>query len=109
MSPISVDSPRSGIYEANNQILIYVYNDQILDSFITQFLSLSVVGLYVTVIFAVGQILRVFFEKISTRVIYEEQPNPKFLMDICDGIIIAQMEQDLRSEKDLFNLLVYIL
>lgn len=36
-------------------------------------------------------------------------PEAGFLIDICDGIIIAQMEQNLWAEKDLYYLLLYIL
>jgi len=53
--------------------------------------SLSVVGAYVTIVYAVGSFLRIFFDRYSEKVIYEELPYPEKLFEICEGIFIAQL------------------
>jgi hypothetical protein len=67
---------------------------------------MSVVGLYVTIVIAIGRFLRIVFDKISQRVMYEELPNTKQLFEICEGIFIAQMEGNLVHEKQLYDLLI---
>ena len=37
--------------------------------------NLSILGLYATFVFAIGKFIRILFDKVSTRVIYEEMPN----------------------------------
>jgi len=52
-------------------------------------MSMSVVGLYATIVIAVGSFLRLIFDRISQRVIYEEMPTTDKLFEICEGIFIA--------------------
>ena len=57
------------------------------------------VGLYTTMVLAIGGFLRMAFDKISQRIIYEEMPNPDKLFELCEGIYIAQLQGDLVKEK----------
>ena len=47
--------------------------------------NVSVIGLYATFVLAIGRFVRIFFDKISQRVIYEEMPNTDDLFDLCEG------------------------
>src|SRR5690606_28930319 len=53
----------------------------------------SVVGIYATVVYAVGRLLRAACQYVSTRAIYEETPNPEILMDLCDGIFASRLQE----------------
>ena len=68
--------------------------------------NISVIGLYATFVFAIGKFIRIFFDKISQRVIYEEMPNTDDLMDLCESIYIARA--DLYNEQRLYDLLIRI-
>lgn len=46
-------------------------------------LSLSVIGIYVTVVYTVGTLLRSIFERYSQRIIFEELPVVDKLFEIC--------------------------
>ena len=70
--------------------------------------SISVVGLYVGIIYTVGSVLRSMFDRYSERVIYEELPDTEKLRDIIEGIDIAQSEGDFVTEKHLYNLLIAV-
>ena len=50
-------------------------------------------------VLAIGGFLRMAFDKISQRIIYEEMPNPDKLFELCEGIYIAQLQGDLVKEK----------
>ena len=52
-------------YSENNQTFIFVHNEKVVDQLITTALSISVVGIYITVIYTIGKFIRIFFEKIS--------------------------------------------
>jgi hypothetical protein len=54
-------------------------------------MQLSVIGLYATIVFAIGRFLRLIFDRISQRVIYEEmEPEvTEYLFEICEGVYIA--------------------
>ena len=58
--------------------------------------------------FAIGKFIRLFFDRISQRVIYEEMPNTDDLMDLCESIYIARAEGDLHNEQRLYELLIRI-
>lgn len=70
--------------------------------------NISVIGLYATFVFAIGKFIRLIFDRISQRVIYEEMPNTDDLMDLCESIYIARAEGDLYNEQRLYELLIRI-
>ena len=70
--------------------------------------SIGVVGLYVGIVYALGMSLRAVFDRYSEVVIYEELPDTEKLREIIEGIDISQAEGDLRTEKNLFDMLVAI-
>ena len=69
-------------------------------------MQLSVIGLYATIVITIGRFIRIIFDRISQRVMYEELPNTKQLFELCGGIFIAQQEGDLVREKQLYDLLI---
>lgn len=71
-------------------------------------LTMSVIGIYITIVYAVGRFLRIIFDRYSQRVIYEELPDVRQLFEICEGIFIAQLEGDMRNEKRLYDLLITV-
>lgn len=76
-------------------LVMVVMNDEVIGSLFGNALNLSVVGLYATIVIAIGRFIRLIFDRISQRVIYEEMPNTEHLFEICEGIFIAQLEGDL--------------
>ena len=66
-----------------------ILNEEVIGAFFGNALQMSVVGLYATIVIAIGRFIRIVFDKISQRVMYEELPNTKQLFEICEGIFIA--------------------
>ena len=63
--------------------MIVVYNDKVMSAMLSNSLSLSVIGIYVTVVYTVGTLLRSIFERYSQRIIFEELPVVDKLFEIC--------------------------
>ena len=70
--------------------------------------SIGIIGLYVTVVYAIGKCVRMFFDRISQRVIYEEMKNTEPLLELCDGIDIYRKNNNLEKELYLYELLIKI-
>jgi len=68
--------------------------------------NLSVVGLYITVVLAIGRFLRLMCQGASQRVIYEEMPNVDLFVDICNGVYTARLRGDLVKEYKLYFTLI---
>ena len=47
--------------------------------------NVSIIGIYATFVLAVGRFIRLTYDKISMRVIYEEMPNVGELFDLCQS------------------------
>jgi hypothetical protein len=92
----------------DEDLVLLLYNEAVMGSILTSFASMSVVGVYIAVVLAVGQFLRLLFDRYSSRAIYEELPDTEKLFEICEGIFIAQLEGDLKKEKRLYDLLIII-
>ncbi|KAL4449174.1 hypothetical protein ABPG74_015556 [Tetrahymena malaccensis] len=71
--------------------------------------NLSVVGIYLTVVLTVGRFLRIYFNNVSMRCIWEEMPDTNDLFDLCQSIYIARLEQNLMKEERNYELLIRIL
>ena len=71
-------------------------------------MPLSIIGIYATLVYTVGKFVRIFFDKISQRVIYEEMPNPDDLFELCEGIYIYRNQRKLKDENLLYDLLIRI-
>ena len=56
----------------------------------------------------IGRILRLTYDKISTRVIYEEMPETHELFDLCQSIYIARVDGNFRKEEIFYELLIRI-
>ena len=73
----------------DKDLVLILYNEKVMGSILTSLGSMSVIGFYVTIVYAVGRFLRIIFDRYSERVIYEELPNTEKLLEICEGIFIA--------------------
>jgi hypothetical protein len=71
-------------------------------------MPLSIIGLYATLVLAVGRFVRLFFDRLSQRVIYEEMPEPNDLFELCEGIYIYRNQRNLEKENILYDLLIRI-
>jgi hypothetical protein len=70
-------------------MVLVVYNEEVIGTLFGNAFSFSVVGLYATIVVAIGRFLRLIFDRMSQRVIYEEMPDTEQLFEICEGIFIA--------------------
>jgi hypothetical protein len=78
--------------------------------------NISIIGIYATFVLAVGRFIRLTYDKISMRVMYEEMPNVGELFDLCQsiwscstiGIYIARVDGNLKKEEIFYELLVRI-
>jgi hypothetical protein len=71
-------------------------------------MPLSIIGIYATLVYTVGKFVRIFFDKISQRVIYEEMPEPNDLFELCEGVYIYRNQRKLEKENSLYDLLIRI-
>lgn len=100
-----VDKQATGF---GDDLVLILYNESAMSSALSGVMSMSVIGIYVTIVYAVGRFLRIIFDRYSERVIYEELPETGKLFEICEGIFIAQLEGDMVNEKRLYDLLITV-
>ena len=71
-------------------------------------MQFSIIGIYVTIVYTIARFMRLYFDKISTRVIYEEMPEPSDLIELCEGVYIYRNQGKLEKENMLYDLLIRI-
>jgi hypothetical protein len=72
-------------------------------------LSIGIVTIYITVVYAIGRFLRYVFDKESLRVIYLEIPRTDDFLDLATGASIARHYKDLPMEFKLYNCLIKVM
>jgi len=70
--------------------------------------NMSIIGIYATFVLAVGRFLRFTYDKISTRVMFEEMPETHELFDLCQSIYIARVDGNFNKEEIFYELLIRI-
>lgn len=60
--------------EFKNDYISMMYNKRVVSSAITSSIGLSVIGIYITVIYAAGSSIRSVFDRYSEKAMYEERP-----------------------------------
>ena len=100
------------LFNKNDELSFLLINDDVISSFFgfnsDGSMPLSIIGIYATLVYTVGKFVRIFFDKISQRVIYEEMPEPNELFELCEGIYIYRNQRKLKEENYLYDLLIRI-
>eukprot|EP01094_Clydonella_sp_ATCC50884_P029310 TRINITY_DN9135_c0_g1_i2.p1 TRINITY_DN9135_c0_g1~~TRINITY_DN9135_c0_g1_i2.p1 ORF type:complete len:999 (+),score=344.71 TRINITY_DN9135_c0_g1_i2:353-2998(+) len=68
--------------------------------------SSGIIGLYVGVVLAVGQFLRLYVADIQMKVIYEDMPDPIDILTLCEDIFNVRQDGDYYLERDLYQELI---
>ena len=64
--------------------------------------SFGIIGLYITVVLAIGRFLRFSSRNMRMRIQYEDLPTTKRLVTMCQDIYIARAEGELVLEEELY-------
>ena len=72
-------------------------------------LSIGIVTVYITIVYAIGKFIRLVFDKESLRVMYLEIPRPDDFLDLAKGAQTARQYKDLPMEFRLYNCLIKVL
>lgn len=87
-------------------IKMFIYSDK-LPKF--NFSSFNLVGLYATVVFTVAQLFRMMHADMTTRIQYDDLPNPLPLLIMCQQILMMRELGDFESEEAIYWQLIEIL
>jgi len=93
------------------RVLIVEKSDLIAAGVFGSFVQGGVIGLYLTIVLAVGKFLRVYVESSSARIIYEElKPNVDGLLSLVVDLQLSRQSSppDLVIEEELYNELVQL-
>ncbi|KAL6770350.1 hypothetical protein ACKKBG_A34605 [Auxenochlorella protothecoides x Auxenochlorella symbiontica] len=83
--------------------------DRVQGGFIGQTLSkFGIAGLYTVFVYGIGRFLRLSMTNIRMRIPYEDLPNTRRLVALCQDIYIARAEGELGLEEELYWALINI-
>lgn len=72
------------------------------------FSSLSIMGLYMSVVLVIGKFVRGFFSGISCTIMFEELPNVDRILKLCTDIFLVRETGELDLEEDLYSKLIFL-
>jgi len=81
---------------------IFVVSSEILTGIASTLASAGIIGLYVGVVFAIAQFLRIAVSKLYLQIPYEDMPDPSDIMNQCEFIFAARQMGDLDLEEELY-------
>jgi len=93
-------------YEGKEEPLeLHVFNDKISET--TS--GYSVITFYVSFVLLAGSYIRDFLANEPEKIMLEELPHPKRIVDLCEGIKIARYSYDFKTEEYLYTILIELL
>ncbi|CAD8103233.1 unnamed protein product [Paramecium sonneborni] len=94
---------------SQNRVEFFVLNELAFGSLIGALsTNMSIISIYATFVLTIGRFLRFAYDKISTRVMFEEMPETYELFDLCQSIYIARVDGDFFKEEIFYELLIRI-
>ena len=102
----TADETESKDVKNKSQIDIIVYSSKLPKY---NFSSFNLVGLYATVVFTVAQLFRMMHADMTTRIQYDDLPNPAPLLILCQQILMMRELGDFVSEEAIYWQVIEIL
>ena len=98
---------KSYIKEGNytEPIEFHTFSDQISET--TS--GYSVLTFYISFVLLAGSYIREFMESEPEKIMLEEMPHPKRIVELCEGIKIARYSFDFRNEEYLYTVLIELM
>ncbi|CAI9737891.1 Hypothetical predicted protein [Octopus vulgaris] len=69
---------------------------------------LSIIGLYVSMVFVIGRFARMFVSEVSFRIMFMELPRVDNILKLCLDIYLVRECSDLGLEEELFAKLIFL-
>ena len=69
----------------------------------------SVLTFYISFVLLAGSYIREFMESEPEKIMLEEMPHPKRIVELCEGIKIARYSYDFKNEEYLYTVLIELL
>ena len=91
--------------EKEEPVEFHTFSDQISET--TS--GYSVMTFYVSFVLLVGSYVREFMESEPEKIMLEEMPHPKKIVDLCEGVKTARYSYDFRNEEYLYTVLIELL
>jgi len=67
-----------------------------------------IIGLYLSLVLVVAKFLRMWTEDRAYRIIFEELPNPDYIIGLCKDIYVSRENHEWCLEEELFAKLLYL-
>ena len=91
--------------EEEEPVEFHTFSDQISET--TS--GYSVLTFYVSFVLLAGSYVREFMESEPEKIMLEEMPHPKKIVELCEGVKIARYSYDFRNEEYLYTVLIELL
>jgi len=75
----------------------------------TAILGYTALTLYISVVIVIGNYIKELTRGSSTRIIIRDIPDPDELLNLCEGVIIYRLQNNLKMEAELYYILIDIL
>ncbi|EDR28959.1 hypothetical protein EDI_172760 [Entamoeba dispar SAW760] len=97
------------LWNCSEGIRLFIASPKVPNSGILSALSsLGIIGLYTVVVLALYSLIKSDYVGQAHTIMFKNLPNCLGLLQLCDDIIIARQDGDLRLEEDLVNELITI-
>jgi len=67
-----------------------------------------IIGLYLSLVLVIAKLLRMFSEDRTFRIMFEELPNPDYIINLCKDVYLCRERQEWCLEEELFSKLLFL-
>jgi len=104
----SLESCNKALTACEKSIKVFVSSPKVPKSgLLSSLSSLGIIGLYTVVVLTLYSLVKSDYVGQAHTIMFKNLPNNLGLLQLCDDIIIARQDGDLRLEEDLVKLIIY--
>nr|QZA74858.1 piezo [Platynereis dumerilii] len=98
----------SASFVEHDSLTIFAFNDRVAPAGLSFFTGYGIIGLYVSLVFVIGQFVRLFFSGLSSQIMFQELPNVDKVLKLCLDIYMVREALELKMEEELFAKLQFL-
>ena len=92
-----------------DELVVYIASPQVpKDNIFTAISGLGIIGIYTGIVMVVYNLIKSNYSGVAHDIMFQQMPDCLALLQLCDDIILARQDGDLKLEEDLVDELIHI-
>ncbi|KAF5269329.1 hypothetical protein FQR65_LT02631 [Abscondita terminalis] len=95
-------------YADCTSVIMYGFSEKLFPSTLNFITASGIIGVYTTIVFVAGRLLRSIIAGVAFKIMFEDLPNVDRILQLCFDIYLVRESREFVLEEDLFAKLIFL-